>query len=381
MRMFIWLLIGLLCVAGVVAEQMDTYVGQQTTITTACIRNSQMRGDALAMIIIYDANGTVVVPQSNMSSSGNGTFSYVYTFDVIGGYSTRETCDFGGILADGSTSINVIKPNFGSMQVVAQGTAQVDLGKVVVSEWLILLPNSTNSTVSDIQVIDGACNVMDLLDNPLNVSVFAITTNDKMTATFTADPVNFVEGMNYQVLCNITFNHGMYVNGVKNYVYITPHTSFLQYILQLIGLAEDTQASVNETLSISNQTLQIVTLLNSTIGTIVYEQIPHVELAQSNLIAGRVSKIVAEAYYGSNVTLTPVCEITVFYQNLSRLVDNQSMIVGIDVYEYDWLVPLDANGKYATQVECTGGDFGMTRVYAFESLDVVLKRIAAVIPK
>ena len=92
------LVIALVCVGGVFAEEMQAFVDQPTTITTACIRNSQLRSSANASIIIYDSLGGVVVPQVQMSAAGNGTFVFTYVFTEMGSYNTRETCDFDGCL-------------------------------------------------------------------------------------------------------------------------------------------------------------------------------------------------------------------------------------------------------------------------------------------
>ena len=117
MRIFLFLaLIAMVIVVMsnvVVAEAVVAFVDSPYTITTACIRNGQLRANASAYITIYDSSGAVIVPQTNETPSGNGTFSFIYTFTVVGGYSTKETCDFLDFLADGSTQINVFKPSFG----------------------------------------------------------------------------------------------------------------------------------------------------------------------------------------------------------------------------------------------------------------------------
>jgi hypothetical protein len=265
MKRMLLVIMAILSASVVLAEQMDAFVGQSTSLSTACIRNSQLRGDANATIIIYYANGTVLVSKTNMTHSGNGTLQFTYTFNEIGSYTTRETCDFGDYLADGSTLITVMKPGFGSMQVIAQGTAQVALGATAVSEWLVLLPNSTNQTASNLTVTGGVCGVEMLNGTALNATVNVVTSVDKLTATTVTDSANgFTEGTNYQMLCNMTLTNGLYVNGIKNYVYINEHVSFLQYILQLLGLAQSTSATANQTLNITNQTLQIVQGLNLT---------------------------------------------------------------------------------------------------------------------
>ena len=357
-------------IGGAVAESMDTYVDQPTIITTACIRNGQMRESATATITIFDSVGGVIVPKTAMAPAGNGTFSYTYTFTSIGGYSTRETCDFGGLLADGSTMINVVKPQFGSMQVIAQGTSQIDLGKPAVSEWLILLPNSTNVTMSNLKVLGGDCGVTNINGSILNSSVSTSVTDERMTATFTADPLaGFEEGSNYQVLCNITLSQGMYVNGVKNYVYVNAHESFLQYLLQLIGLGRSTQQIANETLSISNQTLQIVSGLNITNSpTMIYEQIPVLKTGSVTGWAGVPVTATAKVLVGSSNVANAVCSISV--EKAGVIVDsvNATYDAGTSLYVFNW-TPSDV-GSYLARWDCSGGNLSSRVVYDVSSVDV-----------
>ena len=171
-------------------------------------------------------------------------------------------------LADGSTQINVVKPSFGSMQVIAQGVSTVSLNETAKSEWLLLLPNSTNVSSSSIHVIGGVCEVSGMDGSIINATISTVTTNDKMTATFQSDPAfGFEEGANYQILCNISLTQGLFVNGVKNFIYVNPQKTYWQWLIdaiaQLLGIAQQTSATVNETLSISNQTLQLVKAMNS----------------------------------------------------------------------------------------------------------------------
>jgi len=107
-KLFLMAIIMFLSINVVIAEEMIGYTNQPTTITTACIRNFQMRATANASIIIYDAVGGILVPKVDMNKTGNGTSIYTYNFTTIGSYSTRETCDFGDYLADGSTAITIL---------------------------------------------------------------------------------------------------------------------------------------------------------------------------------------------------------------------------------------------------------------------------------
>ena len=105
----------LITLGSAFGEEMQAYVDQPTSVVTACIRNSQLRSTATATIRIYDSSYNLIVSETNMTPTGNGSFIFTHVFTSIGTYNTRETCDFSGILADGSTSINVQKPGFGNM--------------------------------------------------------------------------------------------------------------------------------------------------------------------------------------------------------------------------------------------------------------------------
>ena len=370
------LVIGLLCISGAFAEEMQAYVDQPTTITTACIRNAQMRSNATATITIWFANDTLIVAQTNETSSGNGTFSFTYTFTQIGTYNTRETCDFGGILADGSTVIHVEKPTLGNMQVISQGVPQVDLGSVAKADWQLLLLNTTNATSnSSIQVTGGACQVVDIANVPLTVPINVTTTADRMTATFMANTTNgFVEGSNYEVDCNITLSDNMYVNGVKSYVYVNSRQSFLQYLLQLIGLGQQTQSTVNQTLNITNQTLAIVQNLNLTgggqTGAQIYEQFPDVWLAQTNLYPGYTTPLVAVATLGSTDVSNATCYVTIYDQAAAVLVNTQAMTSTGGKYLYNWSVPNGSDGHYPVKINCTSGAFGTAKITKLQDVYV-----------
>jgi hypothetical protein len=364
----------LLAASFVVAEQMEAYVAQPTTIATACIRNSQMRSNVNATITIFDENGSVLVGPVAEVPAGNGTFSYTYTFENLGSYTTRETCDFGGLLADGSTLITVVKPGFGNMQVIAQGVAQVGLGATAVSEWLILLPNATNQTRSALAVTGGSCIVAALNGSMLNATVNAVTTADKLTSTVVVDTVDgFQEGNNYQILCNITLTNGLYVNGVKNYVYVNEHVSFLQYILQLIGLGEQTQATVNQTLAITNQTLQIVQGLNNTnSGATIYEQLPSMYANEVVAYDGVQTLLTSKLTYGSIGNISDAsCSVEI--RNLvSGVVELHSASYDVvrQVYVYNWTP--GGVGYYSAMWGCAGGlTLGSRVVYDVSSVGVV----------
>jgi hypothetical protein len=364
MRKIFFILIAVLFVIttlnGAFAEEMQAYVNQPITISTACIRNSQLREIANASIIIYDSSGNVVVPKTQEVPAGNGTFSFIYTFTSIGGYNTRETCDFGDFLADGSTLITVLKPGFGSMQVIAQGVSQVNLDSIAKAEWLLLLPNATNQTMnSSIVVNGGQCIVSDISGNLLNMSPLVITTNNRMTASFIANNTNgFNEGSNYEIECNISLSDGMYVNGVKSYVYINSQSSLWQQLLQLIGLAQNTNANVNQTLSISNQTLEIVKgLNNSNIPTKIYEEVPYLVTTQGiSGWRGQSYVITTKLLQGSKVLNDSVCDIDINNQkDFTNFVDDQNMDYNSNKNLYYYNVTFNDVGSYDARINCSGG--------------------------
>jgi hypothetical protein len=262
----------------VIADEMTGIVDQPTTISTACIRNGQLRENATATITIFQTNGSTLVPKTSMNPAGNGTFSYTYTFTQTGGYNTRETCTFapifGGtdsILADGSTLVTINKPAFGNMQVISQAVTNSNINKTIKAEWILLLPNSTNTSQSSISVNGAVCSVSNVNGSTINLTLTPSVTNDLLTTTFQTDPSHgFIEGENYQVACDISLTQGMSVKGVKTFFYINPQGSWLSFftnilssIGQLLGIAQSTSNTVNQTYDITNQTLAIVTALNN----------------------------------------------------------------------------------------------------------------------
>ena len=364
------LLIALLCAGVVSAEEMVAYVDQPTTVTTACIKNSQMRSNATASITIWYENGTIAVPSTASTPSGNGSFSFTHVFTQIGAYSTREVCDFNGVLADGSTLIRVKKPTFGNVQVIAQGVAQAELNTTIVSEWLVLLPNATGAANSTIVVQGGDCSV-----TGTSVVPSVTVQGDAVRATFIADPVDgFTEGANYPVVCNLTLSAGLQVNGVKSFVFINREVSFWQALLQLIGISQQTQATVNETLSITNQTLTIVQALNgtgsNTTGAQIYEQYPVVWVAQTNFYPGDTSPVVVLATLGSSDVQNATCAVTIYDSNTSAILETQDMTPVNGQYIYNWTVPEYADGNYPAKVNCTGGSFGTAKISKLQDIYV-----------
>jgi hypothetical protein len=99
----------LLCVVGVVkAEEITGYKNTNTTIMTACIHNGQLIDYAHATITIYDDVGSKIIDNQSMFVNYDGKFYYTYNFSAVGWYSTKETCDFGILIADDSTKIHII---------------------------------------------------------------------------------------------------------------------------------------------------------------------------------------------------------------------------------------------------------------------------------
>jgi len=258
-----------LMISIVSADELQGFIESPTTISTVCIRNSQIMTNVTVIVRVYDYVGNLVYGPVNSTPGGNGTFSTAYTFNTVGKYATKETCDFGDYLADGSTAINIIRPVFGNMQVLAQAIKETIINRTVKAEWLITSFNSTNTSINS-----GICGVADIDGNIVTPIVNTTVTNDILFTSFRADPgYGFIEGTNYEILCNISLSGGLMVNGIKNYVYITPDLTYLQYLGQLIsqvgqilGIVQETQVTANQTLSISNQTLQIVSALNMTGG-------------------------------------------------------------------------------------------------------------------
>jgi hypothetical protein len=359
----------------VLGEEMTAYIDQPTTISTACIRNYQMRENVNVSVVVYDSNGTVVVPKTPMQPSGNGTFSFTYTFTNVGGYATRETCDFGDYLADGSTLITVLKPTFGNMQVLAQGVKEADLNTTIKSEWLLLLPNSTNTSQSSIKALNGSCAVFEMNGTQLFPDITTSVVDDTMIAVFQADSsYGFAEANNYQLTCNIELTQGMHVNGVKNFFYITPHKSFLQFwqsvfvsLGQILGVVQETQATLNQTLDISNQTLQIVSGLNITgvSGNVsTYEFTPNLMVFESKTWENTQVTIGSMLRSGSAKIFDASCNINIINQMDNTYVINQGSVVnaGLGSYIYNWTNPNDV-GAYTVEMNCSGGGLAEKMVY------------------
>jgi hypothetical protein len=366
----------LLLFAGIgLAEDMQVYVDEPTTIVTACIRNSQMRENVNVTITLFDSNGTMLVT-ANSTSAGDGTFSYTYIFTQVGSYSTKETCDFGDYLADGSTSINVIKPTFGNVQVIAQGIKETEINKTVRAEWLVLLPNSTNSSQSAVVMTNGSCGVSDINGTSISVDVGEIVKDNILSVNFRSDPAyGFLEDTNYEIICNLTLSQGLMVNGVKNYFYVNPHMSYWQFlgsiftsVGQILGIVEQTSAKLNATYDISNQTLQIVSNMNLT-STV--ESVPILMIFRAQTWEDTPVGVMSILRSGSSAIADANCSINIINQQDSQYVVTQGAVanIGNGTYLYNWTSSLDL-GYYSIEESCSGGSLD-SAVYGSSTAEVV----------
>jgi len=366
----------LLSISIVSADELQGFIDQPTTISTVCIRNSQIRTNVTVTVRIYNEQGVMVAGPVNSTPGGNGTFSTSFVFAAVGKYATKETCDFGDYLADGSTAINVIKPMFGTMQVMAQSIAQVSLNKTAKAEWLLLLPNSTNSSQSAVVVTGGICGVYALNGTELAVSMTTTTTSDHLATEFVADPAyGFAEDENYEIVCNLTLSQGLMVNGVKNYFYVNPHMSYWQFlgsiftsVGQILGIVEQTSAKLNATYDISNQTLQIVSNMNLT-STV--ESVPILMIFRAQTWEDTPVGVMSILRSGSSAIADANCSINIINQQDSQYVVTQGAVanIGNGTYLYNWTSSLDL-GYYSIEESCSGGSLD-SAVYGSSTAEVV----------
>jgi hypothetical protein len=370
------------CSGSVIADELQAYVDQPATISTVCIRNGQMRSNATVRIVIYDEQGNVVVPTTTSVQGSNGTFSYTHVFTNVGKYATKETCDFGDLLADGSTAITVIKPMFGTMQVVPQGISQTDIDKLVVANWLLLLPNSTGAANSSIVTQNATCVVSDLFGATMSEIPSVSVVADQLSVAFVANSSNgFVESTNYQVVCDIYLSAGLKVNGVKTYVYVNPNKSFWQYLLQLVGLAQTTQAGVNQTQLLANQTLILTQAINQTVSNLsvvanvnvtqIIDGTPSVVMPDVDGYDIRPVYVRLQASIGSVLVSNTTCQLDVFSANNdSKIVNAASMSYigesGLWVYSMN----LTDVGSYLGVATCSGGQLGTYQLIATNNIVV-----------
>jgi hypothetical protein len=370
---FVFLLLG---VTFAYAEEMTVYVGEPATVVTACIRNSQLRANATAYIIIYDRAGNELVAQTQMPASGNGTFAYTYNFQERGSYSTRETCDFGDYLADGSTSINVISPMFGSVQVIAQSIDQVAINRTVKAEWLILLPNATNASESTVGIEAGACSVASIDGDPVTPVMTTIVTGSTLSTSFVANSdVGFIEAENYEISCNVTLSQGLQVDGLKNYVFVTAHMTYFQFlgsiftsIGQVLGIVERSEVAINQTLSITNQTLQIVSNMNTTVADVA-----DVKMTRVNAYAYESVNLTSWLTLGVSAINDADCNVSIYAPSGTLVVSGLAMNDG-EKYLFGWDVGV-ASGLYSVREFCSGGGLGSAVAYGVSDVTVSERQV------
>lgn len=192
----IFLILALSIIPLARADHLNGIQNKELTITASCIRNGQIIPTATATIEITDALANLIVPQTPMLSNGNGTLIFTYNFTNTGGYSAKETCDFGDFLADGSDGINIYP------EATCTGNSQ----SLNFSEFNQTLSEINNNTNTIINTTNSNGNWLQQIWNYLTGYLNTTITNINTTTTNTNIIVNQIYNQTNTTLYPATIN-------------------------------------------------------------------------------------------------------------------------------------------------------------------------------
>ena len=241
----------------------------------------------------------------------------------------------------------------GDFSVVATGVSESDIDERIENAWLVVsdFQADIENFGCEIYVIGNGTGEPDhtlINQTPLNVTY--VVGARSFAVYWTADSSATVEGKNYEVECSLDLNDVHY-DDVVQYVYINRQASFWEkiqlmigYLLQLIGIGEDTQQLV----SADAQMVDTKTWIGQTgvAGTFL-------------------------TYADNTVDINATCFIDAWYPNGTKWVSGQSMTADGQDGRYTYnLVPTE-EGLYQMRSFCNGtGLMNRTR-YAYANMEVM----------
>ena len=144
---------------------------------------------------------------------------------------------------------------------------------------------------------------------------------------------------------------------------------------QMLGIVQQIDRNVNETLRVANQTLQIVAALNVSSANQVYGYTPQLLVPGVQTLAGDSVLIKSKLTMGSSVVSDAVCMMSI--QDQGTDVREGALPVfdaGDAAYVYNWTTSV--KGYFSIFENCTGGSLGSAVVYG-QALGVVDDKVSA----
>jgi hypothetical protein len=164
------------------AENIEAPPNADTTITTSCFRNAELQANTTANITIFKSNGNIEVAETAMANNGNGTHSFTHNFTTIGGYYTKEACNFGDIIADASTTINVFETTTCDLSGLFEINQTTQAHTTILQDIWSYLTGFLNNTIT--QINDTTTNNSDKLDQLISLESNETETNFTAVPTY-----------------------------------------------------------------------------------------------------------------------------------------------------------------------------------------------------
>lgn len=190
-------------------------------------------------------------------------------------------------------------PTRENFQVLPQGVSETALNSYVVNEWKIL--SLATPVVSSYGCeLTNSSDLSSQLIPPLQTTYD--TPNQILRTTWYSNSSIFLERKNYEVSCFMVAT-GINITDIKQFVYMNADKSILDYILlfvqkiaQIIGLLEQNQGLLNQSLQNQNQTRIQITNLSIQMNAINQSLNTQIVATRQNLSDQLNELVFAEAY-------------------------------------------------------------------------------------
>ena len=224
----------------VIAEDLEVPQNETATIHTSCFRNYELISNTIATITLYDRDGNILVPPTIMNNTGNGTHVFDYFFSDVGGYFTLETCDYGDLLADGTTGINVYPQVTGTISSFNTTIIDANLSQLINitntnQGWLTTiwdyLIGFINVTINNINTtVTNNSNTLDyLIELELN------ETSDLAPSTIIYDTNRCISGSTWTITNEVFNQFGQEINYPYTNCNITTQLDNQTYVMNWTG--------------------------------------------------------------------------------------------------------------------------------------------------
>lgn len=254
------------------------------------------------------------------------------------------------------------------IDIIPMGVAEAEENTRVENMWTFV----SQTEIPDIT--NGSCQIKKLVNinespahtiinsSELNVEYDVATdyTYFKVYWMANTSVTDFEEGYNYEVDCSGYLGE-LEMSGFSQFVYINRERSlwqqigdFITYFLQIIGLLEENQALINESIVIGNETRDIA---NQTLN-LVQGLGGSVSVQPQDIVAytGQNLTVMSALTVGTTPDDAADCKLKVYYPNATVWINEQNMTaLGADgLYKTDVLFP-EVTGNYQAISSCTGG--------------------------